>query len=369
MQLLTHSRMLSFKVCRQKHWFEYELGMRKSQDAKALRMGSAYHDALEKLACRYSLDAALEVIHKRYDLMPESYDVNEWLYERETLIRLVVGYHWRWEADEWEHLEAERSFQLPLILPNTGARSRTFKLAGKIDGIIRLPDGRLSVLEHKLLSEDLDADSPLWKRLLVDHQISLYVLAARQLGFAVDCVMYNVTRKPTIRPSAVPLLDDQGLKIVIDQQGNRVPNPKGGWRQTPSSEQGYELLTRPMSELEWGEKLSEDIQRRPHFYFHRREIARLDMELDRFREELADIATSIRDAQLHQRWYRTATKDTCAWCSFFGPCTSGWKEGDGIPDDFAILHDIHPELGVTNESTANATAETTDATTADEIPF
>lgn len=369
MQLLTHSRMNSFKVCRQKHYYEYELGMRKSEDAKALRMGSAYHDCLEMLANQHQLSDAIEKIHQRYDAMPEEYDIAEWEYERETLIRLLCGYVWRWEGDEWDHVAAERSFQLPLVnAANSRGTSRTFKLAGKIDGIIRLPDGRLSVLEHKLLGEDLDDDSPLWRRLRVDHQISMYCHAARRLGFAVDCVMYNVTRKPTIRPSKIPLLDEYGMKIVLDSSGDRVKNANGSWKQTGSAEYGLELQTRPMTTDEWGQKLTDDIAQRPEFYYQRREIARLDQDLERFHEEVWDIAATMRDAQLNQRWYRTSTKDTCAFCSFFGPCTSGWTDRDAMPEGFTILSDIHPELGdVKNEHDASETKA--NATTTDEAGF
>jgi len=367
-QLLTHSRMLSFKMCRQRHWFEYEAGMRKNEDSKALRMGSAYHDALEMIANRHPLSDALEVIYKRYDFLPEEYDRLEWEYERETLVRLVCAYVWRWEHDQFDHLVAEQSFVLPLISKDTGRALRTFRLAGKIDGIVRLQDGRMAVLEHKLLGEDLEEDSNLWRRLRVDHQISLYCLAARRLGYPVECVMYNVTRKPTIKPTKVPLVDEDGIKIVTDAEGRRVANGKGGWRQTASTENGWVLQTRDMTPTEWGQKLADDIQSRPQFYFQRREIARLDVDLERFEEELLDIAQTMRDAQLRQRWYRTSTKDTCAFCSFFGPCTSGWRDGDAPPEGFSFVSDIHPELGVSNEHTATAENET-DASAADEIAF
>ena len=51
-QLLTHSRMESFKRCRRRHYFEYEVGLRKQTDAKALRMGSAGHEGLDVLKHR-----------------------------------------------------------------------------------------------------------------------------------------------------------------------------------------------------------------------------------------------------------------------------------------------------------------------------
>jgi len=34
-------------------------------------------------------------------------------------------------------------------------------------------------------------------------------------------VLYDVTRKPEISPKQIPVLDDAGLKIVTDADGNR----------------------------------------------------------------------------------------------------------------------------------------------------
>src|SRR5690606_15378923 len=193
----------------------------------------------------------------------------------------------------------------------------------------------------------------------------------RHLGYAVEGVLYNVTRKPTIKPTSIPVLDDDGLKIVVDRDGNRVRNrsvkPKkscdlcrgagfygvdnldcsctyGKWKQTASTEDGYTLLSRPMTHEEWGEKLTADIGERPEFYYARHEIARLDQDMEEYQRELWDIAKAYREAQRSNAFYRTAHKDTCGFCPYFGLCTSGWNAGDSLPEHFNIVEDIHPEL-------------------------
>jgi hypothetical protein len=50
MQLLTYSRQDCFKTCRKKEWWGYEMRIRPTEDARALRMGRIYHGALELLA-------------------------------------------------------------------------------------------------------------------------------------------------------------------------------------------------------------------------------------------------------------------------------------------------------------------------------
>lgn len=364
-QLLTHSRQASFKSCRKKSWFEYEQGIRRTTDAKALRMGTAHHAGLEVLHSGGDLDRAVEVVRDFYSHTPEHLDQTEWRYEAETCVRIICGYHWRWQDSGIKFLAAEMPFSFPLVNPATQGVSKAFALAGKIDGICELEDGRLAVLESKLLGDDIGPDSTLWRRLRIEHQITLYILAARQLGYAVDTVMYDVARKPTVQPTQIPLLDELGAKVVLDANGCRVRTEKGLFRQTGDTAKGYVLQQRPMSADEWGEKLNDDIASRPDFYFQRKEVPRLDQDIAEYQEELWDIALTLRDAQVKDRWYRTSSKNTCDFCSVFDLCCNNWKAGDSLPKGFIILSDKHPELkGTNNGHSPDTTSPTTAATEA-----
>lgn len=342
-ELLTHSRQSAFKTCRKAHWFSYELGMRRELDGKPLRMGSAYHAGLEAIANLEGIDEACERVRSYYETCPDGWDQYEWDIECETVLRLLTGYVWRWENEPLEYLAAEQSFQLPLLNPDTGKPTPLFAMAGKIDGIPRLQDGRVSVLESKLLGEDIGPDADLWRRMQIDSQISMYMLAARRLGYPVECVLYNVTRKPTIKPSAVPLVDELGVKIVLDREGNRVKTKTGYYRTTGDTALGYVVQTRPMTITEWGDKLTEDIYQRSDFYYARKEIARLDHELKEYEYDLWSIQQTIREAQKTNRWFRSAGKN-CDWCSYFGPCTSNYQPSDPLPEGFVLLEERHPEL-------------------------
>jgi hypothetical protein len=46
---MTFSRQDCFKSCRKKAFFAYELGLRRTTDAKALRQGTAFHAGVESL--------------------------------------------------------------------------------------------------------------------------------------------------------------------------------------------------------------------------------------------------------------------------------------------------------------------------------
>lgn len=372
-QLLTHSRTQSFKNCRRRHFIEYEIGLRPENDAKALRMGSAGHEALDVLKKTGDKDAAVAAVGEYYDSLPAPVDQWEGDIERETMECLIAGYHWRWGADELNIVASEQSFRLPLVNPATGKPTPLWDLAGKIDGII-LVNGRKLVLEHKFISEAIESGADYWKKLQIDPQTNLYTHAGRQLGHDVCGVLQDVIRKPTIRPTQIPLLDDEGRKIVLDAQGQRVfnrlkPNKKCKWcrgsgtiegdepdepcpcictrgkpRQTGDKEKGYVLQSRPMTRKEWGERLLADIGERPDFYYARHEIARLDDDIDEMMEEVWDVQQTIRNAQKTGRWFKTVGHDNCKYCPFFAMCVSKTIPTDHVPDGFVKLDNPHPEL-------------------------
>lgn len=371
--LLTNSRAECFKKCRRRHWYEYEMGLRPIEDARALRMGSAFHAGLEILKDHRSVEEAQAATAEFYATDQESEEAQYWRdIERTTVETLLSGYAWRWADSPLQVLANEQEFRLPLVNPKTSAASTVWELAGKIDGIVSLEDGRQAVLEHKLLSEDLAPGSDWWKRLQMDSQASLYVYAARAIGRDVATVLYDVCRKPSIQPTPVPVLDEDGMKICLDMDGRRVRNADkkakktcpdcsgngisrfdgtqcpctlGQWRQTADTERQYSLATRRMTPEEWSQKLVDDVAARPDWYFARVEIPRLDSEVDEFMEETWDVQKTVREAQLSKRWYRTVSRDSCPFCPFFGPCSAKTDVTNGIaPEGFQFVGRLHQEL-------------------------
>jgi len=351
MQLLTHSRNAAFKSCRRRHWFEYELGIRRAVDGRALRMGSAYHEGLESLAHFGDIGKACDAARQYYAGIAD-YELD---IECQTVMTMLCGYQWRWSDSPLEHVAVEQEWKLPLINPDTGRASQTFMLGGKIDGIVRLEDGRLAVIEHKLLGDDIGVESFLWQRMRIDQQVTMYVMAARRLGFNVDCVLYNVSRKPTIKPTMVPTLDDAGFKIVVDQNGDRMFNTNDKPRQTADTEKCYQIVAREMTLAEWSDKLNDDIAARPDFYFARREVTRLNSDIAELEAELWDIQKTLRDAQLENRWFRNVSRQTCDGCSVFDLCSIGFDpSASTLPAGYQRLEVVHPELEVANNVCSSA---------------
>jgi len=332
-------------------------GIRPEYDGKTLRMGSAYHEGLDLLRTTNDLDTALTAVRAEYEFCPENFDQREWEVERETVVALVNGYHWRW-GDTLKVKASEMPFRIRLRNPATESPSTVFDLGGKIDGIVEMENCNIDAeLESKTVSEDISFESGYWQRLQLDLQPTIYLIGARELGFNLHTVLWDATRKPTIKPSAVAVCDDLGAKIVLDAQGQRVRTEKGQWRQTGDTAKGYVLQQRDMTPEEWSKKLTSDIGERPEFYYQRREIPRLDSEIAECRAELWELQQTIRTAENENKWYRTVSFSTCPNCCYFGLCSSKYNPADPLPSGMILVTNVNPELQEKSNAPTTAAAE------------
>ena len=303
---LTATRLATLRQCPRKHYFRFELGLSRIRTSDALRLGAAFHRGLELHNSGVEPAEAIDEATAGYAGVPEWADGFAWQVERETVRSLLAGYFWRYENDDIEILEVERTFEVPLVNPRSGRPSRTFVVAGKIDAIVRLADGRLAVLEYKTAGEDISPESAYWLRLRCDPQISMYLLAARAIGYDAATVLYDVTRKPTIRPRSRP---------------------------------------QPETPEQFGQRLLADIGQRPDYYFQRREVPRLEDELEEFRLEVWQQAKQLLEARRHGRWFRNVHRFTCGTCDFADLCLNGTRVAPGeAPAGYELLTDVHPEL-------------------------
>jgi len=354
---LTATGLGTFRRCKRQYYYSRELLLRRARIATPLRVGKLYHKGHDEHAKGVSEQDILDALWAEYESPPPSFmSPHEWHVERETLAQLLIGHWWRYDKDDFRVVESELPFELPLVNPDTGAPSRSFVFSGRLDGIVVLPDERLAVLEYKTTSEDIAPDSDYWLRLRCDAQISGYYLAARAMGYDVQTVIYDVTRKPSIRPRNIPVLDEDGKKIVLDGDGERVrrvhlkkdgtPGAKHGEPiQSANKEKGWSLVTRLETATEYGERLLKDIGDRPDFYYARREVPRLDDEIAEFQVELWQQSKELLDSRRADRWFRNVGMFTCRNCEFAELCLNGVSlDSETIPSGYVRLDDPNPEL-------------------------
>jgi hypothetical protein len=348
LQLLTNSSRNSFGTCHRRYYYEHVLLRRPAVDAEALRFGNLVHQALEQylLAFDVGQNARLaKAVAAIYARAPENL-ADE--YQVASAIAMIYGYDARWGSTPMEVAAVEQEFQFPLINPDTNGTSRTWLLAGKIDGIAELPgsDGswKLSILEHKTTSEDISPESDYWTLLAIDGQVSAYFPGSRSLGYAVEELVYDVLKKPELRPRQVPILDAEGLKQIVDAECVRVRNLTGAkdWRQSPDAAKGYTMLVRLETPEEFGKRIHLEVTGNVEKYFARKTVVRLDADLAEYMGDMWAVGREIADAKVVGRWPRNPRScKVFSTCPYFDVCAG--RESIDNPHRFKDS-DPHPEL-------------------------
>jgi hypothetical protein len=339
-----------------KHYYAYELCIRKTRNAKALRMGTVIHEGLDKMAQGETPEAAIAAVTQQYETLPLNEAQYDWDIERETVIVLLWAYSEYWKTFGAKYIATETPFSLKIINPDTGASSRVFIQQGKRDKIITY-NGRTLLMEHKTTSDSIEPESDYWQKLRLDNQISMYYAACQSEGIDVAGCLYDVIRKPALSPKQIPLLDENGIKVVNDSNGNRVLLANGKPRQTGDTALGYTLVTRQETPREFAERLTADVASRPAYYFARREIPRLDADIVEFQQELWQTAQLVLDRQnAAKKLESKGINPACAWprnshscmtygkCQYFDICACGMDLRTDIPEGFEKLSTAHPEL-------------------------
>jgi len=352
---LTHSQIQTALTCPRKHYIQYVLGLRPATQAKALRIGSAFHQGLDLWAKGQDIETAKNDALVMFDGSAKGIQMTDeenfdYLIDRQILWYLLQGHFWRWETVNTgiKFLASELSFEIPIVNPDSGRSSRNYVLAGKIDGVIQfLETMRIAIMEHKTRSGEIDPEADYWQRLRIDQQISIYYIAGQKLGLNPDLIYYNVVRKPMIEPKQIPLMDELGVEIVLDANGERVRTKDGKrYRRTGDKDFGYVLQTRKESPDEYGQRMIEDMQSRPDFYFARKEIPRTSIQMEDAQQDIWQMTQVIRDCDCHGRWPRnTGACIGFGRCPYFLLCTNSWDiESEEIPDGFIRVDNVHQEL-------------------------
>lgn len=252
---------------------------------------------------------------------------------------LMIGYDAKWRDAKWETIGVEEVFHLPVVNPETGAKSRTFTQAGKYDGIVGF-SGRTYLLEHKTTSDDIsDPTGTYFSRLAIDSQVSAYVLANWQSGRKLDGTLYDVIKKPGIRPKNLSKADRAHIASGGEYFGFKIPRDvQFAVSQTQDRE---------CPEL-YACRLARDTIENPEKYFARKMIPRLDAEVTEYAGELWEVGQSIISARARDAHYRNsgACVEYNTPCAYLGIC-SGFDTPDS--DKWEVVKNRHPELPIIGE--------------------
>lgn len=331
--LLTHSSEATFRACPRKYFYAYRMGIRPAHQHDALRLGTAFHAGLEAIKQGLAEDDAARAVRTLYAdvVCPPWMDADAFAVEEETAVTMVRGYACRYAEDRIVNfLAVELAFDLPLVNPHTGQEHPFYRNAGKIDGIAELPDGRIAIIEHKTVSGDISPGSEYFKKLLLDAQISRYWMAAHQLGYDVQTVVYDCTRKPEIRPKKVAKAD------------RALATSRGDYFGLPLNQMCPEQETPQM----FAARLLADMISRSEFYFQRCEVPRLQSDLEEFAMDQWSLVKQISQCELDGHWPRNTNAClTLSPCVYLDVC-KGFRgnPNEQIPEGFRQIETLHPEL-------------------------
>lgn len=355
--LLTESRLRAYRRCAREEKLRYQDGLLTGKSA-ALAFGTLIHACLE-LWWKMNL-AAVE------DWLASQTGVDQYEIAKAWALMRAYDVRYREDKQRYEVIAVEAEFRAPLRNPITGAESRTWELAGKIDVIVRdRVTGDVFIIEHKTSSEDISPGAGYWVRLRMDGQISCYFVGAGALGYQATGCLYDVIGKPEQRPSQIPLVDTDGVKIVVNAAGERVRTKDGKkWRESGDSAQGFVQQTRQETPEEYGERIFAAIGEDPDRYFARATIVRLEQELHDWQLDTWQLAGQMRDAR--RLGIATRNPDACvrfgSSCGYLPLCS-----GESNPESFQRVEWVHPELSpqfaaTTKEESqhANAPSSTTE---------
>jgi hypothetical protein len=250
---------------------------------------------------------------------------------------LMAGYHARWKDAPYRFDMVEALVMSDLWNPETQRKSRSFRIAGKLDATGHMD--RRVLMDHKSTSEDItDPNAPYWRQLMIEGQVSHYMMLEWLNGRKVDEAIWDVMRKPGISPKNVTKAD-ANLTLSSGFYFGRQMSDSAKTQLRVTGRENFEM---------YEARLAHDCTaERPEWYFQRRSVPRLDADLHEYATELWGHSQDILHSRRENRWPRNS--GACMMygspCKFLGIC-SGFDTPES--ENWRRKHNVHNELPMLN---------------------
>jgi len=193
--ITTYSFWNSFRNCRKACEWRYVKELVPLSRDQRLAFGSLAHECLEMWHGGSDLDCVLDYLDRS---MPNRAQDESERSDWHLATAMMTGYAARYPSEDFEVVALEKTFEGSIINPATGAPSRSFNIAGKVDGLVRMrATGEHYLLEHKTAAQ---VDGDYLEKLWTDLQVTLYSHYIEQtLGIRIAGVIYNVLVKAKLQ--------------------------------------------------------------------------------------------------------------------------------------------------------------------------
>jgi RecB family exonuclease len=307
--LLTYSALNTFRNCPRKYKNRYLDNLRPRERAEALSFGSVIHTAIELWYRSPDTQSRLPDVLAYIDDAFENRVVDSNLMVQWHLATAMIrGYAERYATEEFEVVEVEKEFVGEIRNPDTGRQSQTFRIAGKVDGIVRCHDG-LYLLEHKTAST---VDASYLDKLWTDTQIALYCYYLRELGYPIVGVIYNVLLKSRLKQGKGETQEEYEVRHAELAAKNKSGKSTAK-RQMPETDDEFQARI-----TEW--------YSRPEA-FHREFIYLSEDRLAMLQDEVWEITQQYLDARRRGKWLLN-TSNCFSYqrpCEYLAYCQSGFN--------------------------------------------
>jgi len=328
--VLTYSAMSTFQACRRRYKHRYLDGLVPVDKAPALRFGTITHQWLEVWHRTRSLSTAQEIIEAAYPNRAGDPGEKRDIFYQTAMLKAYAA---QYPAEDFSVVALECEFSGPLVNPAPGGRrSRSFRVRGKVDGILRRGTDLL-LLEHKTAGS---VTGDYIDRLPMDLQIQLYSYYVQEmLGEPVSAVVYNVLLKPRLTQGEGETEEQYQARKAELEAKSKSGKPSSARRRMPESDEDFQR------------RLDEWFAAEPRFT--RVELLLDQDTIDNVRHTLWDISKEILEARRQGRWHQNPRS-----CFGFGRCAY-WpicaaKGNELVVENLFTKQEPHSELSPDDES-------------------
>jgi hypothetical protein len=265
---------------------------------------------------------------------------------REALIAakctgLLQGYAKRWDDTIYKIDDVESVLTADLINPESGRKSRSFIIGGKLDvRATEIATGARVIFDHKTTSDSIeDPASDYWSKLVVEGQPSHYFLLEWMNGEKIDKAIWNAIRRPGILPKEVPAKVAQEVRLTGKYFDYDLSEDEKGQFEVDQRE------TNAMYTARLARDCSVD---RPDWYFQRKPVPRLEAEIHAHALDLWDHSQNILNMRANQRYPRISAACMLhnSACTYLGLCSGHDTQDSG---KWQTKKWLHPELPIVGQ--------------------
>ena len=323
LEYLSPSRVKSYMECPQRYRWTYVERIQKEEKSAPLHAGTSIHKAFEQLSLGVPFAEVQQGVVDYYANLPG--DDN--LADAYMVLGLLHAYVIYYRDQMHDVSRVEWPVWLPLVNPETGAASTRFGFHVVIDRVVR-EAAALRILDHKLYSGDIHPGAPRIAKLRIDDQASAYLLAMRELG--IDCheMVFDMIRKPSIRPRKVTLKELAEIVTTGKYNGLAMGAAEVAKVQVFLDHRAKGTEYRE-TEAMFCARVMATVLGEPEKYFQRHVVVRTADELDDYQAHLWAVQKSIAAARNNDRFSRNTSSCLDPFeCDFCSLCFAGRRKLD-----------------------------------------